>query len=419
MKNTCKMSLVQSKIYTGVVAVSKLYKRFLMKKFDPTQLVESQLLKTFTLLRIAEWLLGVLILLIPAIAIIIPWDIQWNKEYLVLLVIGSVVYVAVSLGCFVIFHRSIRVASHHYSLMKKEINWKNLIIGHTNEIVILLDTLGQIITFNPALLKLLKFEKDDLIQKPFRTILYDKSFEDNIQLKDLLLCRFRDVFIGNEAEVVLPCRVKNTSNVHTISFRMIPILTQEELQHILVVGRLTQSDVLTGKFLKHESSRYVIGNNVSLVNLLTYRLTRNLENRLEQGVIISMQLGIQEVLINAIEHGNLGIDFKTKSELRKKEGNYWELVMSVSDNEYLMKRTIDVSHQMDEEKVIFTVKDEGDGFDWQYYMSLQSENINTGLLESFHGIGLQMVKSVFDVSFNEKGNEVILVKYFDNGDKDG
>ncbi len=336
---------------------------------------------------------------------------------MILAIAGGIIYLLVAATGFLLFHRSVMMARHHYSLMREELEWKNLIISHTNEIVMLLDTLGRVITFNPALTNLLHFQREDLMEKPFRSILYDKSFEDNIHVKDLLLCRFRDVFIGNEADMVLPCSVKNTSQVHTIAFKMIPILLQEELQYILVVGRATQSDILTGKFLKSESSRYVIGNNVSLVNLLTYRMTRNLENRIDQAEIIRMQLGLQEVIINAIEHGNLGIDFKTKTDLRKMEGNYWELVLSVTNKKDLEERTIDISHQMDEEKVVYVVRDQGEGFDWQYYLNLDPGNINTGLLESFHGIGLQMVKSVFDISFNEKGNEITLVKYLEDGEE--
>ncbi len=388
-----------------------------MRKFDPTRLVETQPLRTVTLLRVTELILLVIVVLLPAVAVMMLADIDLTGDYLVPAVAGGILYLLVAAAGFFLFHRSVMMARHRYNLICEELEWKNLIISHTNEIIMLLDTLGRVITFNPALTKLLHFEREDLIKKPFRSILYDKSFEDNIQLKDLLLCRFRDVFIGNEADMMLPCSVKNTSRVHTIAFKMIPILLKNELQYILVVGRATQSDILTGKYLKSESSRYVIGNNVSLVNLLTYRMTRNLENRIDQAEIIRMQLGLQEVIINAIEHGNLGIDFKTKTELRKKKGNYWELMLSVTNKKDLQERTIDISHQMDEEKVVYVIKDQGEGFDWEYYLNLEPGNINTELLESFHGIGLQMVKSVFDISFNEKGNEITLVKYLDNGEE--
>jgi hypothetical protein len=45
-------------------------------------------------------------------------------------------------------------------------------------------------------------------------------------------------------------------------------------------------------------------------------------------------------------------------------------------------------------------------------MSRDSDTCSTELAHSFHGVGLQMVKTAFDeIRFNEKGNGVTLIKH--------
>ena len=55
--------------------------------------------------------------------------------------------------------------------------------------------------------------------------------------------------------------------------------------------------------------------------------------------------------------------------------------------------------------------DEGQGFDIASMEVLSPDSINTASLT--HGRGLHMIRSAFDaVRFNEKGNQLLLVKYF-------
>ncbi len=65
---------------------------------------------------------------------------------------------------------------------------------------------------------------------------------------------------------------------------------------------------------------------------------------------------------------------------------------------------------MDRDRVEYTIRDEGKGFDWRRYMATEREVIEQGLLTDFHGVGLQIVKNVFDIRFNEAGNEITLTR---------
>jgi len=295
---------------------------------------------------------------------------------------------------------------------KHELALKDVIIEHSNEIIILLDNIGKILSINPALTTILNFEKEELIQQPFRAILYEKSFEDSVRLRDLLLSRFKDVFKGYEAEIVLPCKVQHYAEIKSIAFKLVPIFKDEQLQYILAIGRIIQSDYLTSNYLKSEFAEFILDNNIRMVNMLSYRLTRNLETYMEKKEIIRIQLGLQEAIINAIEHGNLEIDFKTKSLLKKKNGNYWDHVIDRCNKEYLEKRKIKVQYYLSPDHVKYIITDEGKGFEWEHYITTLPDG---NLINNYHGVGLTMLQDIFNVSFNEKGNEITMIKYFNKG----
>ena len=295
---------------------------------------------------------------------------------------------------------------------KNELALKDVIIEHSNEIIILLDNIGKILSINPALTTILNFEKEELIQQPFRAVLYEKSFEDSVRLRDLLLSRFKDVFKGYEAEIVLPCKVQHYAEIKSIAFKLVPIFKDEQLQYILAIGRIIQSDYLTSNYLKSEFAEFILDNNIRMVNMLSYRLTRNLETYMEKKEIIRIQLGLQEAIINAIEHGNLEIDFKTKSLLKKKNGNYWDHVIDRCNKEYLEKRKIKVQYYLSPDHVKYIITDEGKGFDWEHYITTLPDG---NLINNYHGVGLTMLQDIFNVSFNEKGNEITMIKYFNKG----
>ncbi|MEJ5361191.1 MAG: PAS domain-containing protein [Spirochaetota bacterium] len=305
--------------------------------------------------------------------------------------------------------RFLIIATREIVTSKNELALKDVIIQHSDEIIILLDMFGKILSINPSLTTILGYNKEEIVNKPFRIILYEKSFEDSIRLRDLLLSRFKDVFKGYEAEIVLPCKVQHYSEIKSIAFKLIPVFQDNKLQYILAIGRIIQSDFLTSHYLKTEYAEFIIDNNIRMVNLLSYRLTRNLEPYLEKREIIRIQLGLQEAIINAIEHGNLEIDFETKSRLKKMEGNYWDHVLDICNKDNLENRKIKVQYYLFPDYVKYIITDEGIGFDWKQYVTAAPDG---NLIYNYHGVGLTMLQDIFEVSFNEKGNEITLIKYF-------
>jgi len=171
---------------------------------------------------------------------------------------------------------------------------------------------------------------------------------------------------------------------------------------------------LTRNYLVRESSEYRLDNDLSQIILFCHRLTRNLEDRLPQNVSILLQIALEEILINSIEHGNLEIGYEKKTELKMRTENYWELLIRECNQEYLANRKIHVSYYLDNERVTYTIEDEGKGFNWKWYLE-NSSDISNDIVKNYHGMGLQIASNSFDISFNETGNIITLTKYFNDG----
>lgn len=113
-------------------------------------------------------------------------------------------------------------------------------------------------------------------------------------------------------------------------------------------------------------------------------------------------IGLSELLINAVEHGNLGITYDEKTELNAGNRLLAEVERRLALPEHAEKAvTVDVEHGDD--AVRFRIRDCGEGFDWSAYVDVDP----TRILDT-HGRGIAMAKLIsFDrVDYVGCGNEV-------------
>ena len=112
-------------------------------------------------------------------------------------------------------------------------------------------------------------------------------------------------------------------------------------------------------------------------------------------------MGLSELMINAIEHGNLGIGYNEKSDLRKQDK--WEseiarrLELPENKDKYAF---IDVVNADD--GVTYTVTDQGMGFDWNEFMEFDTTRVMDN-----HGRGIAMANQLY---FSK-------LEYFGDGNK--
>ncbi len=124
-------------------------------------------------------------------------------------------------------------------------------------------------------------------------------------------------------------------------------------------------------------------------------------------------IGIVELIMNAIEHGNLGISYEEKTTLQK-EGKWpAELERRLMQPENLDKyvevefKRVPIGSNQEttkgSEELHIRIKDQGQGFDWLNFDKIPQEKTLQ------HGRGLTIAKSIVfsRIEFNEKGNEVL------------
>ncbi len=129
-------------------------------------------------------------------------------------------------------------------------------------------------------------------------------------------------------------------------------------------------------------------------------------NFFESDTRANIEIGLSELVTNAIEHGNLNITFEEKSETLK-NFTLEDLYSKRLKNKKLAGRKVTVEYAFSPEKCEWTITDEGNGFDPNSIPDpLAEEN-----LESLHGRGIFFSRHLFDsVEYLGKGNIVHAVK---------
>ena len=109
-------------------------------------------------------------------------------------------------------------------------------------------------------------------------------------------------------------------------------------------------------------------------------------------------MGLSELMINAVEHGNLNIGYDEKSELRKKDRWEAEITerLALPENKDL-HATIDVVNATD--SVSYTIKDQGNGFAWDEFMEFDASRVMDN-----HGRGIAMANQLYFSSLKFSGN---------------
>ncbi|MBB4266855.1 SpoIIE family protein phosphatase [Roseospira visakhapatnamensis] len=114
-------------------------------------------------------------------------------------------------------------------------------------------------------------------------------------------------------------------------------------------------------------------------------------------------IGLSELMINAVEHGNLGITYDEKSVLLKERRMEQEMVDRLARPEYRAK-LVEVAFERHADRLMVTITDEGEGFDWQRYMEMDPTRVF-----DTHGRGIALAHDLsFDaLEYRGRGNQVV------------
>lgn len=168
---------------------------------------------------------------------------------------------------------------------------------------------------------------------------------------------------------------------------------------------------MSSRFVNWEKRHYRIDNDIHVVPIVVDYLFDRVDYLCENDSFL--RIGLQEVLINAIEHGNLQISYSDKQKMLD-SGDYNKLLLQRAKQEPFAGKFVDIKVFSTPQYLKIIVEDMGNGFDL-------SELPNLGDPENFFkesGKGILMAINAFDqVQYNEIGNTVSLIKYSDYSDK--
>ncbi len=116
-----------------------------------------------------------------------------------------------------------------------------------------------------------------------------------------------------------------------------------------------------------------------------------------------MVYGLNELMVNAVEHGNLGITYNEKMELSLVGGWQAEIERRLALPEYKNKYAI-LEYIANEQEITVSIRDQGQGFEWKNYLELSP---NRATDPNGRGIAIAKMKSFPLLEYKGCGNEVV------------
>lgn len=281
-----------------------------------------------------------------------------------------------------------------------------LLVEGSSDIIFSLDEKFRFITANRRMRELVRLDDRALGMKTLFDVLHETD-QRSVTIQ----------FIQNKMEQFIADKKPiNMKLDFRTPYGNEPTSLQVRLEYINIEGRneifgrgTGVSEDMLSQYLEDERQHYRIGNLLLVADDLSFRLTRNLERFIDKRELNLLRMALREIIINAIEHGNLAITFdeKTRETL---EGDYFTYLNRRQKDPRYRDRTVDIQYQVDAERAEYTVTDEGSGFDYGKFLR-DEVDVNESMLP--HGRGITLAKNVFDeIRYNEQGNIVTLVKWF-------
>lgn len=283
-----------------------------------------------------------------------------------------------------------------------------ILVEGTNEIIFTLDEDWKFIAANEAIYEHFKITEEDLQSTKLYDLLYDdgRSVTKQVVKKKLEKLKKTKDAIRFKAKFLSPISTEPKEMILKLEY-----VTIEGKHEVLGKASNIIEDNLI-EYFQSEKQQYVIGNYLTTTDDLCYRLTRNLRKYFSKRDVNFIRLGLREIILNAIEHGNLNISFSEKTTYVE-NGTYFDFFSKRRKDPKYANRKVYIDYSFNNNKVEYRIKDEGDGFDYKDVIKNNTNFANTEMLS--HGRGITITKNVFDkVKYIGNGNEVVLTKNLDD-----
>ncbi len=290
--------------------------------------------------------------------------------------------------------------------------------------------MGDILIIHPDKDEVIKIKR--ILKNTYYNVIFSSSFTENIsfiknsksllvllstslQEMDCLTClkKYRNllqnkVFIlnfGRSMDYILECLKNGASHFFDLHMNENEIRAfikihfkkyiKKEKHNILIQNIVAEKKELN-------LSNYDIYDSDHINIILEYIMT-SIAPLFDREQYIGICNALYEILVNAMEHGNLGISGEEKEELLLQNNYTDHLFKKIKHNESL----VNLKYEKSKSKIIITVTDMGEGFN--------TNKIKKPELMGLCGRGLPIARFFFDkLEFNSRGNKVTLVKKLDN-----
>lgn len=348
-------------------------------------------------------------------ALVLHFDLVLTQYGFFLFTMGTALILA---NRFSFLHGQLRDANHNLEgriqslteardeLAVSERKYRSLFDGSSDPVA-LLDGELRFIEGNKAAVDFFGLDRPGRKGISLPDTLYREEREGSVPIDRLLLELEEKRRTGEAYESVL--RLKTPlGEGQSCRVRLEFISSREAGEYLLHMSE-ENVDGLTGCFVEGRE-RYEIESTLAAADDVVRRVTANLPRYLGEDDANFLSICLREMVVNAVEHGNLEVGFDEKTEAQR-AGRYFSFLVERRKRSAFRDRKVVVEYSISADRATYRISDEGPGFDHRALMKKAAAGPSPELLE--HGRGIFMTLSAFDrIVYNERGNQVTLVKYF-------
>ena len=284
------------------------------------------------------------------------------------------------------------------------------LVEDSNDIIFSLDESWNFISANKAISTHLRINPKSIKSRNFIDLLYT-GINGRIITNQLLLIREKlENFLIDKKPIAFLAQFTSAfaSEPKEMYVKMEYINVEETNEIHGMISPVIEDSLL--KYFIWEKQRFEIGNYLNVVDDITYYMIKNLKKYLETTKLQFLRIGLREIIINAIEHGNLEIKYEEKTNALMND-TYRKLIEERRNDPANADKKVIIEYQIEPDRAIFKITDQGKGFDHKSALNKDvSEQNNEGIP---HGRGILMSKGIFnEIKYNNTGNQVLLTKIF-------
>lgn len=282
-----------------------------------------------------------------------------------------------------------------------------LIVEGTKEVIFTLDENWYFKTANDAIKQELKISQDAISKFRFVDLICDELTEATMLRR--IVSEKLEQSRRELKKIKFNAQLKTPNLIEPVEFK----ITLEFIEiegNLEIIGKAVRlaDDRFTESFIS-EKCEYLIRNLLFEADDISHRITNNLQKYMDKTDINMIRIGLREIIINSIEHGNLNISFEDKTEAILTD-RYFEFVNERQNNPENKDKRVRIEYLISQSKAVYKITDQGKGFNHRKFLA--ASNDETGDVALAHGRGIAMVKNIFDeVKYNFRGNQVLLVKH--------